>query len=63
MPHFGVRTISSAWLIASLFGATACDKDKIKGPAAEVKKTDIKADLRPCRRSICRPRPPTVDTP
>jgi hypothetical protein len=46
MPHvFGVRTISSAWLIASLFGATACDKDKLKGPEAEVKKSDIKADL------------------
>ena len=42
---FGVRTISSAWLIASLFGASACDKDKLKGPEAEVKKSDIKVDL------------------
>ena len=42
---FGVRTLSSAWLIASLFGAAACDKDKLKGPEAEVKKSDIKVDL------------------
>ncbi len=42
---FGVRTISSAWLIASLIGVAACDKDKLKGPEAEVKKSDIKVDL------------------
>jgi len=47
MPHvFGVRTISSAWLITALFGAAACDSSKsLKGPEAEVKKSDIKVDL------------------
>src|SRR5512135_3188792 len=42
---FGVRTISSAWLVAALIGGAACDKDKLKGPEAEVKKSDIKVDL------------------
>src|SRR5690242_2408703 len=42
---FGVRTISSAWLVASLISFAACDKDKLKGPEAEVKKSDIKVDL------------------
>ena len=47
MPHvLGVRTITSAWLVASLIAcATGCDKDKLKGPEAEVKKSDIKVDL------------------
>lgn len=44
MSHFaGVRTVASACLIASLLGG--CDKDKLKGPEAEVKKSDIKVDL------------------
>lgn len=46
MSHFvGVRTVASAGLIASLFAFAACDKDKLKGPEAEVKKSDIKVDL------------------
>src|SRR3954466_3586300 len=28
-----------------LLGCVACDKDKLKGPDAEVKKTDLKLDL------------------
>src|SRR5690349_4700845 len=28
-----------------LLGCAACDKDKLKGPDAEVKKTDVKLDL------------------
>jgi hypothetical protein len=46
MPHvLGVRTITSAWLVASLMACAGCDKDKLKGPEAEVKKSDIKVDL------------------
>src|SRR3569623_1959097 len=46
MPHvLGVRTITSAWLVASLIACAGCDKDKLKGPEAEVKKSDIKVDL------------------
>ena len=46
MSHFvGVRTLASAGLIASLFACAGCDKDKLKGPEAEVKKSDIKVDL------------------
>ena len=46
MPHvLGVRTITSAWLVASLVALGGCDKDKLKGPEAEVKKSDIKVDL------------------
>jgi hypothetical protein len=41
----GVRTVTSACLIASMFACAACDKDKLKGPEAEVKKSDIKVDL------------------
>src|SRR6516164_5193578 len=41
----GVRIMSSVWLVASLLGAAACDKDKLKGPEAEVKKSDVKVDL------------------
>lgn len=51
MPHrHGLRTAllrglapALALVIAPL--GTACDKDKLKGPAAEVKKSDIKIDL------------------
>ena len=44
MPHrLGLRTISLACLIT--LPLAACDKDKLKGPDAEVKKTDVKMDL------------------
>ncbi|HEX5060446.1 MAG TPA: hypothetical protein VFV99_13855, partial [Kofleriaceae bacterium] len=44
MPNrLGVRTISLACLLA--LPLVACDKDKLKGPEAEVKKTDVKLDL------------------
>src|SRR3954452_14183661 len=42
--HVGVRTISLALLALPLVTA-GCDKDKLKGPDAEVKKTDVKLDL------------------
>ena len=43
MPHHrGVRTISIA-LAALALGA--CGKDQLQGPAAEVKKSDVKVDL------------------
>ncbi len=49
MPHvLGVRTISLASLFVfgcATFGTAGCDKDKLKGPEAEVKKTDLKLDL------------------
>lgn len=38
-----VRTISLACLVT--LPLAACDKDKLKGPEAEVKKTDVKLDL------------------
>src|SRR5258706_13988967 len=42
----GVRTISWACLVAlPSLAVSACDKDKLKGPEAEVKKTDVKLDL------------------
>src|SRR5258706_12433572 len=42
----GVRTISWACLVAlPSLALLACDKDKLKGPEAEVKKTDVKLDL------------------
>ena len=47
MPHrHGVRTITFACVVMlpSILCA-ACDKDKLKGPEAEVKKTDVKLDL------------------
>jgi hypothetical protein len=43
--HVGVRTISLACLVALPVVAPGCDKDKLKGPDAEVKKTDVKLDL------------------
>jgi hypothetical protein len=44
MSHvLGVRAISFALLATSCFAG--CDKDKFEGPAAEVKKTDVKLDL------------------
>ena len=44
MPNrLGVRTISLACLVA--LPLVACDKDKLKGPEAEVKKTDVKLDI------------------
>ena|ERR1700733_8279617 len=46
MPHrLGVCTISLASLVTLSLVATGCDKDKLKGPEAEVKKTDVKLDL------------------
>ncbi len=36
-------TAAAATLV--LLGCAACDKDKLKGPDAEVKKTDVKLDL------------------
>ncbi len=39
----GVRTISIALLAMSAL--PSCDKDKFQGPAAEVKKNDVKLDL------------------
>ena len=33
------------WLSVVLLAAQRCDKDKLKGPEAEVKKTDVKLDL------------------
>jgi len=39
----GLRTISFALL--ALGSLPSCDKDKFQGPAAEVKKTDVKLDL------------------
>ena len=42
MPHrHGLRTA----VLGSLVLFAACDKDKLKGPEAEVRKTDIKLDL------------------
>jgi hypothetical protein len=37
-----IRTMSMACLVLPLVG---CDKDKLKGPEAEVKKTELKLDL------------------
>lgn len=47
MPNrLGVRTISLAWALSlGALPLVACDKDKLKGPEAEVKKTDVKLDL------------------
>src|SRR5688572_28929307 len=43
----GFRAISLPCLVALAGSCTlvACDKDKLKGPEAEVKKTDVKLDL------------------
>jgi hypothetical protein len=43
--HVGVRTISFACLVTLPVLAAGCDRDKLKGPDAEVKKTDVKLDL------------------
>ena len=44
MSHvLGVRTTIVACLVPLAIGA--CGKDQIQGPAAEVKKTDVKLDL------------------
>jgi len=51
--HVGVRTISFALLALPLVTG-GCDRDKLKGPDAEVKKTDVKLDL---------PAVPTFDLP
>src|SRR5262249_29666097 len=46
MPHRPtVRTIPLLFLAGSIACAPACKKDKIEGPAAEVKKADVKVDL------------------
>ena len=51
MPHrHGLRSamsrgLSPALALAVLGGATACESDKLKGPAAEVKKNDAKVNL------------------
>lgn len=51
MPHLhGLRTallrgLVPALALALLGGATGCETDKLKGPAAEVKKSDIKVNL------------------
>ncbi len=43
MPHrLGLRTVLFASAVLAL---PACDKDKLTGPEAEVKKTDVKLDL------------------
>jgi hypothetical protein len=45
MPHvLGIRTMLLSALVTTACLAS-CDKDKIQGPAAEVKKTDVKLDL------------------
>ena len=45
MPHvLGIRTILLSALVTASCLAS-CDKDEIQGPAAEVKKTDVKLDL------------------
>ena len=44
MPHHrGLRTV----LMCSLFASGACEKDKLKGPEAEVRKNDVKLNLPP----------------
>jgi len=48
MPHrHGLRSALLRGLVPALalLGAGACDSDKLKGPAAEVKKSDIKPNL------------------
>lgn len=50
MPHrHGLRSVLSRGLVLALavLGATACESDKLKGPAAEVKKSDAKVNLPP----------------
>jgi hypothetical protein len=42
--HVGVRTISLCLITLPVL-ASGCDRDKLKGPDAEVKKTDVKLDL------------------
>ncbi len=45
MPHrLGLRTVLLAVLPGVLFAA-ACEKDKLKGPEAEVRKSDVKLNL------------------
>ncbi len=50
MPHrYGLRTARLRALVPALalLGAAACETDKLKGPAAEVKKSDLKVSLPP----------------
>jgi hypothetical protein len=48
MPHrHGLRTVLFCVVGLSLAGLTACGDDKLKGPAAEVKKSDVKLNLPP----------------
>ncbi len=46
MPNrLGVTILTSALALPLVACLAACDKDKLKGPEAEVKKTDVKLDL------------------
>src|SRR3954468_2972414 len=46
MPHvLGVVRTTVLTLPVVLLAVAGCDKDKLKGPEAEVKKTDVKLDL------------------
>lgn len=46
MPQrLGLRTALLACLVPLGLGSTACEKDKLKGPEAEVKKSDVKLSL------------------
>src|SRR3954471_18277263 len=46
MPHvLGVLRTTVLTLPVVLLAVAGCDKDKLKGPEAEVKKTDVKLDL------------------
>ena len=50
MPHrHGLRTALLHALVPALalLGTAACESDKLKGPAAEVKKSDVKVNLPP----------------
>jgi hypothetical protein len=43
--RLGVTIVTSSLALPLLACLAACDKDKLKGPDAEVKKTDVKLDL------------------
>ncbi len=46
MPHrLGLRTVLFAVIIPGVLLVAACEKDKLKGPDAEVRKSDIKLNL------------------
>lgn len=50
MPHpYGLRTVLLPGLVPALalLGAAGCESDKLKGPAAEVKKSEVKVNLPP----------------